>query len=727
MTNNLRLCLALHNHQPIGNFDGVFEQAYQDSYRPFLDVFESYPHLRFSLHTSGPLMEWLDERHPEYLDRLMALVANGRLEILGGAFYEPILPMIPSRDRVGQIESFTEWLESRLNCRVRGMWMPERVWEQSLTKDIRRAGIEYTILDDFHFRNAGLTAEKLNGYYITEDEGHVLSIFPGSERLRYLIPFGEPHQTIEHLRAIADQQPNAVVVFGDDGEKFGTWPETKEHCYRDGWLRRFLDELSANQHWLKTTTLADAIDNVPPLGKVYIPDGSYREMTEWALPVERQLEHDDLVHELEHDPRWDRFKTFIRGGFWRNFKVKYPETNEMYSRMMMVSRRLDQADLQGVSGDDFQWAKRELYRAQCNCSYWHGAFGGVYLPHLRNAVYNHLIAADNLLDKALGCTEPRVEASADDFNFDARQEVRLASDKLVALLAPSVGGQLYELDVRSICHNLLATLARRPESYHRKVQRGAGAGPGNVASIHDRVVFKQAGLEQRLIYDRHPRKSLVDHFYDNDVAFDAIVSGRAQERGDFAAGIFEAKLRHSSRQNADRVQVQLSREGNAWGIPLKITKGVTIVAGSSELEIAYLIEGLPPDALLHFAVEFNFAGLPAGADDRFFYGAQRQKLGQLGTKLDLHDVREIGLVDEWLGIDVQLGCNRPSSIWTFPIETVSNSEGGFELVHQSVVVQPHWWVRGDADGRWSVVMNLSADTKLADRRRAPAEAEAVLV
>src|SRR4249920_3203936 len=94
----LRFILLLHNHQPIGNFDGVFEQAYQDSYGPFLDVFERYENLRIALHTSGPLMEWLDRNHPEYVDRLAGLAAAGRIEIVGGPFYEPIMSMIPSRD-----------------------------------------------------------------------------------------------------------------------------------------------------------------------------------------------------------------------------------------------------------------------------------------------------------------------------------------------------------------------------------------------------------------------------------------------------------------------------------------------------------------------------------------------------------------------------------------------------------------------------------------------------
>ena len=69
-----------------------------------------------------------------------------------------------------------------------------------------------------------------------------------------------------------------------------------------------------------------------------------------------------------------------------------------------------------------------------------------------------------------------------------------------------------------------------------------------------------------------------------------------------------------------------------------------------------------------------------------------------------------------MGIDVNLAFSRPSGVWTFPVESVSQSEGGFELVHQSVAVLPHWLVQGDADGRWSVVMNLAIDTAAARSR-----------
>ncbi len=697
------------------------EQAYQDSYLPFLEVFEPYESLKLAIHTSGSLIEWLDEHHPEYLDRLAALVSAGRLEIVGGAFFEPILTMIPPRDRVGQITSYTEWLNNRLGCDVQGMWMPERVWEQTLTSDLATAGIRYTVLDDFHFKNGGWTEDQLHGYYLTENNGQLVSVFPGSEKLRYTLPFAEPHETIDYLRHVASVQPNAIVTFGDDGEKFGTWPDTKAHVYEHGWLHRFFDALVENQDWIHVTTPTEALNNVAPLGKIYIPESSYREMTEWALPAEQQKKYEDVHHSLEEQGQWEPVAPFIRGGFWRNFKVRYPETGEMYARMLEVSNRLAELRGEGQQSSQLDQAQIELYRGQCNCSYWHGAFGGVYLPHLRNAVYNHLIAADNLIDEHLGQGRTDgdwVTGEAADYNLDARHEVRLASNSLVAYAAPAAGGSLYELDIRSICHNVLATLARRPEAYHRKVLAGPAGADGDVASIHDRVVFKQEGLDKEVsVYDSYLRKSLVDHFYDLDVSLDEIATNGYREQGDFVTGSYEGKLRRA----ADKMQVMMTRDGHVDGHPVRITKGVTLESGGSELEIAYLLEGLPTDQPLHFGIELNFAGMPSGADDRFFHSGDGNSIGQLGERLDQIDVQSLHLVDGWLGVDCGLSIDRPTSIWTHPISTVSQSEGGFEMVHQSVVVLPHWILQADESGRWSVKLRLAIDTSQAESRMAEAE------
>ncbi len=441
MTLHASLCLVLHNHQPIGNFDGVFEQAYQDSYLPFLNVFEPYEQVRISLHTSGPLMMWLAERHPEYLDRVRMLVDVGRIEIIGGPQYEPILTMLPSRDRIGQIQAYSAWLERNLGAAPSGMWMPERVWESSLASDLVDAGISYTVLDDFHFRAAGLEDSSLSSYYLTEDDGRVLRIFPGSEHLRYTIPFQPASETIDYCREVAEKSPGAILTFGDDGEKFGTWPDTKTHVYDDGWLRSFFDALTDNADWLQTATLGQAVQQTAAAGKIYLPDCSYREMTEWALPIRAQTQFEDVVHALEDHQRWKDLKSFVRGGYWRNFKTKYDETNEMYARMMNVSKRLCEAEEAGADAGELSVIRDHLYRGQCNCPYWHGAFGGIYLPHLRNAIFNHLIQADTRLDQVMDSERTAVQATAEDYNFDGLQEVRLSNNQLCAWLAPARGGR----------------------------------------------------------------------------------------------------------------------------------------------------------------------------------------------------------------------------------------------------------------------------------------------
>ena len=718
MSGQVRLILTLHNHQPVGNFDGVFEAAFQDSYVPFLNVLQDFPELPIVLHFSGSLLDWLAKHHPEYIVRVREFIRRGQIELLGGPYYEPILAAIPHRDRIGQIQLYKQHLEELFDTKVRGMWVPERVWEQSFAGEISEAGIEYTLLDDTHFRNAGLNEEQLQGYYLTEESGRLLKVFAGGERLRYLIPYADPYETINHCRHIADRYPNPVMIFGDDGEKFGVWPGSKDHVYRDGWLRRFFTALRENRDWLHVTTMAETVDHVSPVGRIYLPDASYREMTEWALPTEKQTHYKNLIAANEQRHDWHSMRQFVRAGFWRNFLVKYPEANDMYSRMMQVSRRLEEVTAAAVPGPATQLvaeARRELYRGQCNCSYWHGAFGGLYLPHLRNAIYGSLISAESLLERAVGRRGRWVDIQADDFNLDARKEIRLAGDRLVAYLAPGRGGHLYELDLRPIRTNLLATLNRRSEPYHDRIRQHAGQAvseSGGGVDPNGGVRFKQPDLDQKLQYDPWPRKSLVDHFLQPGLTHENFVRGNG-EIGDFVEGVYLSKIRRSD----ERVEATLWRDGNLGPYKVKVNKTVALASQQSgSLEITYVLENLPAGLPIHFGIECNFAAMAAGASDRYYYSEHGQNLGPLETLNSTPSTARIGLVDEWLGLDVALDISKPTSFWTQPIQTVSQSESGFELVHQSCSVMPHWEFLAPADGRWSVTLVLSMDTSAAQAR-----------
>ncbi len=707
---DVRLILALHDHQPVGNFGGVFEEAYRDAYLPFLEVMEDYADIPFVLHVSGPLLEWLVENRPEYVARVRSMAEAGRVEILGGGFFEPILTMIPHRDRVGQIRRYSAYLEEHLGVRPRGVWIAERVWEQHLVAALAEAGVEYTVLDDFHFQRTGLDDRDLRGYFLTEEDGKLLKVFPISERLRYLIPFQEPHETYEYLKAVAAERPGAVMVFADDGEKLGSWPETHQHVYTNGWLRRFCDMIAGNRDWLRPTTFAEAVDTTLPMGKVYLPDSSYREMTEWVLPSGRLVQYQDAVNKTLDDPAAHRLKPFVRaGGFWRNFKAKYAESDEMYARMLGLSDRLEGLSRSGSADPDYlDIAREELYRGQCNCTYWHGAFGGLYLPHLRNAIYRHLINAHNALDEAEGRTGPRVSVEVADYNLDARQEVRLENDRIVAFVRPALGGHVYELDVRHASTNLLATLDRRPEAYHAAIAAADGGtsdeydGP---PSILRKVVLKQEGLGQLLVYDRYPRKALVDHFLAPGATLDDIKTCRDVERGDFVTGTYLSRVQRT----LDGVTLVMERPGLADGHSIKVRKTIGLEGDSGALDVHYVLEELPIGVPLHFAVEINLAAMAGHAGDRYYADPDGRRLGMLDSRIDTPETAGLSLTDEWLDLAVGLRWSRPAALWCFPIETVSQSEGGFEGVYQSSAVVPRWTIIADDSRRWEVRIRWSVE------------------
>ena len=198
----LRLILALHHHQPFGQHESRLERTYEARYRPFLELMEKHNQVPFALHTSGPLLEWLLERHPEYVESLRRFVETGQIEVLGGGRFEPVMTMIPQRDRVGQIRAFIEQLQELFPTRVRGIWLAERVWEQNLVTALVGAGIEYTILGDCQFERRESNADGPFGYFLTEHQGRLLKVFPACQTMRDGIAFADPDQYIEYLRSV---------------------------------------------------------------------------------------------------------------------------------------------------------------------------------------------------------------------------------------------------------------------------------------------------------------------------------------------------------------------------------------------------------------------------------------------------------------------------------------------------------------------------------------------
>jgi alpha-amylase len=197
-----RFIIGTHNHLPLGRNGEAAERLYQESLKPFLAVLYRYPGFPVTLHYSGILMEWLEDSHPEFLTLLGEMVARGQVEILGGGYYDPILPLIPTNDKLGQLEKMTTWLRVRFETRPRGCWIVEKVWEQSLASVLSASGMDYTFVDDGQFALAGVNEDEMFMPFITEDQGKIISLLPVSERMAELAAKADPAQAITFLRAV---------------------------------------------------------------------------------------------------------------------------------------------------------------------------------------------------------------------------------------------------------------------------------------------------------------------------------------------------------------------------------------------------------------------------------------------------------------------------------------------------------------------------------------------
>ena len=698
---------CVHNHQPVGNFEDVIESAFKQAYEPFIEVMDRFPNIKFCIHYSGPLLEYLERTHPKFISRLQKMAAENRVEILGGGFYEPILTMLPDNDKIGQIMAFSDYLEKLFGRRPRGIWLAERAWEQSLTKPLAQAGVEYTIIDDFHFRTAGFLSKELSGYFITEDQGHTLGIFPIPEKLRYSIPFKEPQESLNYLTQFNQNNhkaANQVICYADDGEKFGLWPKTYEHCYgspgrgQDGWLERFLQSLSSNP-WINITTFSEVIDKVKPAGKTYIPAGSYREMTEWVLSNEATMIYENYKQHLPPSEF-----ALNPGGFWRNFFVKYPEINLMYSKMMQVSKAA--ASLLEKTPAKLTDAIQELYRGQSNDAYWHGVFGGFYLPHLRHAVYNHLIRAEEILQKLSTAKQKgknnQVSLEIADLDYDGYPEIRYSNKVVNCYFKPARGGALYEFDIIPKRFNPLATIRRRQESYHHKIlEAQAQNSVTNIATIHDLVISKTKGLENLLYYDNYPRQSCLDHFIAKDTLLDNFARCHYTEEGDFLLNEYQTSI------PLNKTAIEFSRDGfirqSGKSYPIKISKNISFSPDDHQaLQMDYEITNTGPEPIeTVFAVEFNLSMLAGNAHDRFYYSSKNANLGPLISQGEATSEKTFGIKDYYQKIDISFDLTKAAQIWYFPIQTVSQSEGGFELVYQSSVILPRWELRLKPQEKWT--------------------------
>ena len=701
----LHLTLLIHAHQPVGNFDDVFERAYAQCYRPFIDTLLRHPSVRIGLHYSGPLLEWLESAHPEYFAQVRTLVTSGQIELVGGGFYEPILVSIPPEDQLEQIRRLSDYLEKQFGRRPRGAWLAERVWEPALPSTLAAAGIDYTLVDDNHFLCAGSELSQLHGDFIAEDRGQAVRVIPGLKALRYLIPFHGPEETIEYLRGVARDHRGGLAAMGDDLEKFGLWPGTHELCYRDGWLERFFTALGTNSKWLAVTPPGEYVAAHAPLGRAELPNASYTEMMEWALPTEARKRLHALQQEFSSRPD---LLTFLRGSHWRNFLCKYSEANLLHMKMLHVSAKIRGLGTVKRGSKALLRARCEahtdLLRAQCNDAYWHGIFGGLYAPHLRTALWRALVRAESLADAATNRAKNYAHAARLDFDADGREEIYVTSERYAALLAPADGATIAALDFRPAGATLINSIQRRPEAYHDRLRSLSTDGTHGAVSIHEQSRVKEAGLERWLHYDRWPRHAFRLLLFSKDKNFEEYQQLRLDEDARLAGGVYEIIEVSPSKVALEQ---GFGQDGaHAWRA--KKTFSFARTAGGFEIACDVTLDHrhkTPLKCQVGIEAVINFLA-PSNPDRYFETATGRFPLRWTAAT----PASELRIADEWQKVAATIGAPNAHEFWVAPIETVSESEEGFERVYQGSQILAVWPFELAPGAAWNarLVLNVSS-------------------
>ncbi|MDR1190460.1 MAG: DUF1926 domain-containing protein [Verrucomicrobiales bacterium] len=647
----VNVALALHHHQPVGNLPHILEECYQRCYAPILTAIERQPALKFNLSYSGPLLLFFAERHPEFLEKLRWLVAARQVELLATGFYEPILAELEEDDRREQLRLTAEWLDANLGVTPRGGWLAEGVWKNSLAGTFRRAGLGYTIVRHERLLQAGVEEARLHGYHVTEYFGQVLRLFPRDPNLHRLMPYGEPDEALAYLRRMAHRGLGLTLTCDDHAERWGVWPGSFERIQQSGAMERLFAALAGAGDWLRTRLFSEVLDEEPPRGRCYIPAGPSAELGMWSLPDESRRRFAWALDNLRQRHDASRFLPFFRAGSWGGFRGRYFESNLMEKKGLWLKRRLAAAAL---SAADLARARDLLWQAQCNTAYWHGTSGGIYLPHLRQAVWQRLLAAQQII--CGGAADWAVERV--DFTADGQEQV-LAFNRRVAFgVSPADGGSCFEWSLPGAGWNFANTLTRRPETDPLTEPVADGAPTDD--------------------YERH---LFQDRFISRHTTTDELRRGEFREGGDFVDGAY--RLIGATRGEAG-VAIELERLGaySASGVaqPLRVTKTYVWDRAGGTLRVRYRIKNESPLPLNScFAVELNLGTVPASS------GEKARRLEQ-------------AWYEDWvttLTLDLPagrltIGGDLPLTVWSYPIESCGEADPRAPLIRQGNCLLCGW-------------------------------------
>jgi hypothetical protein len=262
----------------------------------------------------------------------------------------------------------------------------------------------------------------------------------------------------------------------------------------------------------------------------------------------------------------------------------------------------------------------ELLRSQCCCGYWHGVFGGIYLPHLRDAVNLGNIYAEKQLSDGICQIE----------------DLYILKNSNMAVSIEKKAGSLQSIDLFDKNINIINAFSRKPEFYHKDI---------------DSEVF----------YDNSQRNSFTDRILSEELDSDKYIKRMYGDQSDifikdyFLKGIYNDKYEKISAECQSECFIQNKIAD------LKISKVFHIKDKSLIADYEWEIKDIESDND-YLTVELNFHNI-FGVEPQVIYGKEF-------------------ILNSSYNINLKVNCDNSHKIILVPVYTVSNNHQKIENIQQ---------------------------------------------
>lgn len=651
----LKLLIGTYNSEPPGSVNDQLERKYQNSYKPFLKVLYEFPKVRASLHYSGILFEWFEEKHPEILIIINEMVKRGQLELIGGGFYDPIFPIIPGKDRINQIELLTTYIRKKFGKRPRGFWLTGRVWEPYICSSIRNSGMSYIFLEEKQFERAGLDGYDLYKPYYTEDLGKVLTVLPIHTNLVKSGYNKNPGDFLDTLVSV--RKTDAMVISLMFEGKCITNKKVK-------WFKELFTLLTSSySRYFDFIKSGDYVRSLTVLKKIYFPASSGGNIEYWALSPQKQTEWKKM--KKKHNSKNIHF--CYPSGYFRQFLSKYEKSNLLYSKMLythnLVSQLRSDKSRKKSAGE-------EILKSQSHFAYWHGEHLGFYNHNTRQQAYKYLINAEkNIREKGIFSTH----LQAVDFDMDGGDEY-IYHGQFINAYVHRMGARLFELDYMITSWNYLNTIRRYYESYHS---------------------YEDSKTE----VDRNPRDAFVDHFFKENISQGEFENVEYTELGDFASGLFDLK-----EIDREHKEFTLVKEGNIEKNALRLEKRYNFK--KNLIEVTYKITNISEEKFqCLFATEINLSFF---SPDKKNLLVQNSKAGVISNHNEYSEVLVSDLKNKVL---ITMNSGIPFKLWNFPVYSHTMNSLSMDKIYQFNCFLYRWEVSFSPSEVWENTVTIKLEKK----------------